>query len=466
METNYREELLNLLDKTHIHILPSYQAISNDEELAFKSWKSFTYDYDPDYQNFSFKKWYAAGNWNNAFQAYSENIKFWEKILESKFFPNRYSYNNEDNSYTILLEEDFQKSYPIIANHFLKNNDKLLELFNKTKNQTFFDLTTLSQEEKAVAMKNFIIHIVEKESYLSYPYSEYLTKFENDRKFISKLLEIDYNIYSKLSPELREDKEYIDIILKNPKSFKLLPNELKENSEYINIGLKNKENFYELSPQNQNKYFDKWIDEGISTITYKLVNQFNNAQREKIFTLDILLLKQHLENKPEQIYSIAEKLLKQDFNKFIDVIPLKVLQSFSNIDSTSIKSALEDFIVKYNKQGFDKSDEKYLLLISKDAELFEKLNHNVFYRLNSSINEVSKHTVGKSWFIQKSQIVLEELEKGNLNNETAKKYLIKAREKLTIDELKNLSLPNEEIVENVKNLIKTNEVIKKIKIKH
>lgn len=466
METNYRDELLNLLKNNRIYTLPSYQAISNDEQLAIISWESFSYDYEPEYQNFSFKKWYAQGDWNNALQAYADNTVFWEKILQSKFHSGRYSYNNEDNSYTILLDEGFQKSYPIIANHFLKNNDKLVELFNKTKNKTFFDLTTLSQDEKEVVMKNFIIQLAEKREFSYSSYSQYLIKFENDKQFVSKLLEIDYNLYAKLSPQLQDNEEYINIILKNPASFKLLSNELKKNPDYINIGLQHKENFYELSALNQNKYFDTWIEDGISTITYKMVNQFNNTQKQKIFSLNVSLLKQFLEHKPEQISVMAEKLLNQDFDKFINVIPAKVLQGFSVIDSTSIKPVLEDFINTYNKQGFDKSDEKYLLLISKDPQLFEKLNENVFYKLNTSISEVSKHTVEKSWFIQKSQTILQELDKGNLTPEIAKSYVIKAREKLTIDELKNLSLSNEDIVENVRLLVQGNEVVKKTKLKH
>lgn len=466
MELNYKEELFELLKNNSITTLPSYQAISNDEKLAVLAWKSFNYDYNPNYQEFNFKKWYAEGDWNNTLQAYSNNTAFWEKILESRFNSNKYGYNDENNSYTLLLDEDFKKSYPVIVNHFLKNNDKLLELFNKTKNKTFFDLITLSSEEKVVAMKEFITNIVYKHDYLYSPYDEELKKNQNDREFISKLLAIDFNIYSKLDESLRNDKEYIDIILKSPASFKLLSQELKENTDYIEIALKNRDNFYELSSKNQGKYFDQWIEKGITTITYKSLQQFNNVQREKIFSLNTNLFKQFLDHKADQAYPIAEKLLRQDFNKFIDIVPVKVLLKLDYSDLESIKPTLENFIDNYNKQGLEKSDEKYLILISKHTELFEKLNENLFYKLNSSIEEVTKNTVGKPWFINMSAKILTQLDEENLTPQIAENYLKKARNKLTIDTLKDLKLPNEDIIENVRNLLAGQEIVKKVKPKN
>jgi hypothetical protein len=414
MMINYQEELLAMLENNELRTLPSQELIDSSERVVKAIWKNKEFEsedrYGGDRYYDSFEIWYYKSKWGTILQKYSENTQLWEELL-----------GIHEGGYNFILSSIFQEDYPVIAEHFLKNNDKLIELFNKTGNKEFYDRLNLDLEKKEDVHKLFLI-----KNYYHID-KEVIKKYENDDAFVTKLLN------------------------KNSSYFTYLNTENKANKEYIKIALRGHyDNFFLLSDENKNRYFKSWATHYISKINLKNVLNLDTEQQSFILSQRHDLLSSAIQNKDRGLYQIAVDCLKKNVEEVINAFDDDSLKVFikNKENLKTIKPQLEKFVENYKGAGFTKKDNKMMFLLSYDNELTEKLQTNIFYKVSKVIESKQKQDV--DWFEYMMKKVLTLYDDKKITNEEAKILTGKVKSCLTIEAMKELRIPKENSFEFVR----------------
>lgn len=409
MSINYEEEFLNLLKNHTIRILPSQSVIDSSEQVVKALWKNYhpPSKYDSDYHSFNFAEWYKLCNWNAILQKYHDNIPLWEELLKER---GQRTYGYSENSYDYILTEDFQRYYPLIAAHFLNNNDKLIELFNITCNKGFHERIKLDENKKEDIYKMFLINSSNSVS------QELITKYENDETFVQKLL------------------------TKSPTYFSALNDENKQKHAYIKLALKNMDMFFELTPEKQDIYFNAWSKYYMEKFDFKYVKKLNEKQQEHVLSHRVNLLNTAINNGNTTQKEMAMNCLTSNLD-LITAFEDRAIILFTKSPQRmqAIKDQLQEFVVNYKDMGFAKKENKILLLINAVPELKQEIQQNIFYNVGQIFK--SKTKLDEQWY---KHIALKAIELHGSNKITdidAENLLSTAKNCLTIPALKQLRIP-------------------------
>jgi hypothetical protein len=411
---NYQEELLAMLENNELRTLPSQELIDSSERVVKAIWKNKEFEsedrYGGDRYYDSFEVWYKKSQWGTILQKYSENTQLWEELLEM-----------HEGGYEFILSSQFRSDYPIIANHFLENNDKLITLFNKTGKREFYDRLTLDLEKKEDVYKLFLInnyHQITK---------ELIEKYESDDSFVTKLLNRSVSYFADLNEENKANKEYIKIALRG---------------KY--------ENFFVLSEENKNRYFKSWTTHYISRLTLKNVLNLDTEQQAFILAQRHDLLSSAIQNKDRGLYQIAVDCLKENVEEVINAFDQDSLKTFAKNKENlkSIHPQLKKFVENYKGAGFTKKDNKMMFLLSYDKELMEKLQTNIFYKISKIIESKQKQDI--DWFEYMMKKVFSLYDDKKITNDDAKVLTGKVKSCLTIEAMKELRIPKENSFEFIR----------------
>lgn len=414
MSINYEEEIISILENNEIKVLPSKALIQSNERIAKAVWKNYIHserDDDGDYDNYnySFEKWYKAANWGDLLKSYSNNTQLWEELLASRFYKSYYNQNN--SSYDFILSSTFRQDFPEIADYFLTNNDKLIELFNKTHNDEFFKRISLDPKKKEDLYKVFLIDSSRNIK------DELIKEYESDGEFVTKLL------------------------TKYPGYFSKLNKENKNNIENIKIALRDMDNFFLINDENKNKFFKSWVKNYGGQIKLKMLDKLNSEQQCYVLEKRKDLLSSALNSEHSKHKDIATSILLNSLEENINVFDDKALNNFAknkkNLDK--IYPQLKEFIDNYTGLGFDKKENKMVLLCRYFDDLKEELQENIFYKL-TKIKE-SNQKMDKGWFISVNREVIDLFDQGKIEKSKAEAFVSISRNCLTIDALKELRIP-------------------------
>lgn len=422
---NYQEELLAMLENNELKTLPSQALIDSDERIVKAIWKNKEFEgyhkYD-DYYSDNFETWYQKSKWGTVLQKYSTNTALWEELLEV------YS-----SAHEFILNPIFQKDFPIIADHFLKDNDKLIELFNKTRNKEFHDRLTLDFDKKEDVYKLFLIN---NHRHID---AEIITKYESDDVFVNKLLTQNSSYFAYLNEENRTNKAYIKIALRG-----------------------HYDNFFLLSDENKDKYFKQWATHYIKQINFKNVLNLKSEQQAFILCQRHDLLASAILSKDNGLYQVAVDSLKDNLEELINSFGADSLKLFAkNKENLKyIQPQLEKFVDNYKGAGFSKKDNKMIMLISYNQELKEKLQANIFYKVNTILESKQKQDV--EWFEYIMKKVFNLYDNKKINNEDAKVLTGKVKSCLSIDAMKELRIPKENSFEFIRSIMMSKDLIEEL----
>lgn len=417
MSINYEEELINLLENNDIKTFPSQELIDSNIRVVKAIWRNFVTDIDED-EGFVFDEWYNAGDWGNKLKKYAEDFKLWEELLASKCYKSYLGSNN--SSYDFILTEKFQKDFPKIADYFLNNDEKLILLFNKTHNKEFYDRLKLDKTKKEDIYKMFLIDSA------TYIDNESIVQFENDEEFVQKLL------------------------MKSPSYFQKLNLSNRNKIENIKIALRTMDNFFYLSDEMREKFFKPWANAYMNQIRFKQLEQMTEEQTVYIFTHRKELLSNAINSGKYEI--IATNILTQDLDSNLSYFSEEAIKKFSKNKSNmkKIYGQLEKFVEEYADSGFSKKDKKMLILVREIPELKDKLQDNIFYRLNKLKEGGEK--MNSEWFESITREAINLYENGKVNREKVEAFVFIAKGCLEISSLKELRLPKNNTFDYLKSI--------------
>lgn len=420
MSINYEEELLNYLENNTYKTLPSQAVIDSSERMVKAIWKNFIVESRED-EPYTFSTWYIGSDWGTRLQKYKDNIPLWEELFESKF--NKAYWPSNQSSYDFILSGTFRHDYPVIADHFLCNNDKLIKLFNKTRNQDFYKRLTLDINKKEDLLKSFLI---ENSSTIT---NELIEKFEADSGFVKKLLNKSSRYFGNLSKENRN------------------------NDEYIRIALSEMDNFFLLSEEKQDKYFNSWANKFATRLRLKNLESFKPEQQSYILSCRQDLLSSAISSDNKNFRLIAVSCLLVDVKANINSFSEDAIKVFASNKKNLeiIKPQLENFVEAYSDGGVSKKDNKMVFLLRYFPELKEKIEENIFYQINQLFE--SKKKFGVDWFEDVAKKIIELYDNKKVNIDTADFFITKSRGCLTIEALKELRLPKLNAFDHVKTIV-------------
>ncbi len=436
---DYKKELLEILKNNTISKMPSQELIDSDVEIVKALWKNFDPDSDKDYdEGFRFSKWYKDSEWGSKLQKYSQDFKLWEELLESKFYSG-YLYNNE-TSYNFLLTEEFKKDFQEVVNHFLSDNDKLITLFNKTKNQKFFDLLDLDLNKKEEVLKLFLVgsNITIEQSLID--------KYQNDDQFVTALLENKPFYFSKLSQEN------------------------KNNQKYIDLAITEIDTFSHLSEEKKVENFKNWCSVNMQRIKPSHLKDLNTIQKATVFFYNQNLLASAFSKTNKENEKIATILLSKDFQKFIPMIPNDlVFELAKNQESMNKLKPELDRLSQSNKHFANvNGNTKIFYLIKQFPDLEEKLNNNVYFELYKDSLEfkdkqekaIANRFKDFNWLKEKAKKLVSMYDQGKLTKEEGDNFISVARGFLDRELLKELKLPRNALFDFMKSEILKEELDK------
>lgn len=449
MSIDFKKHLLTQLQNDTVYNLPDVEVINSDIEFALACWKNFSVHLFP-HASLTIEAWYSAGKWKTNLNNYKEDINFWEKALEEGHF-----------HYEVLLYENFQQDFPIITNHYLKNNEKLESLYLKTGKEEFFNLIDSSEEEK-YKIKNY--YYAEKGNRVP---QEFITQYEHDPSFTIKLLTRNAGYFQSLNKDNRSKPEYIKLALSNnPLNFEYLSESDRDNGEYIKLAFSRKANvhlhkiaanFHLLSEQRKESLFSSWLKHFGLYLSGSDIPKLNEMQREEVFKFRPELLEGVLQNQSKKYGDLTKKLLNEDFNKYISYISMNLLlDEYKTLeDILPIKIDLENYINTYiPKTKLSRKDKNILYLIKLDDDLRVKLNENIGYKINTIIEKPEK--ISSETFFEFTNEIIVLCNAKDINEEQSELYVKTLRGKLDSSAHKELKLPKEGIF-NYLCMLKLNE---------
>ena len=401
MTIDFRKAFVELLTKHEIHHLPDQQIIDQNSDIAQLIWKNYSppSEYSWDEESERSIKINTGSDWGQILSAYKNHTQFWEKAFES------------NNSYEILLTDNFKIYFPFITSFWLSNDEKLLLAFEKTKNKEFTDLindsTTKEDTYKTYLLNN--TRIVKTED---------LQRFQDDKKFVATILSQYPSMYCDLNEENKNNHDYIKLALRLKTNIKNIPEKYQNNATIRDYWFKI-----------HTKYFDS-----------KDILEFSDDEKRNLFLQRPDFLGSLLNHKPNSNYTkYAIELLSTDILKYInnfgmDTIKALKLDLFCN---EGFKLSLNNFLASYcGTDPSSKTDEKIFSLIKDKPEFTNVLDDNLFYIFRK--NRLSKTLINNIEYNQWIEIILDKNHKNELTSDNARR-LINALKKITkIEVLKEL----------------------------
>lgn len=422
---NYEKAFVDFIKSNEFKVLPPQQLINENEEIATAVWNNFTI---PIIQNaytndFTFEKWYKAGNWSVVLSHYKENIHFWENILD-----------NPGSNYKILLYPEFQKEFPVIVNHYLNNNEKLQNILYKTENEDFFELINLPPEEK-----NQLYRFYRLEKKGSVP-RDYIPTQEHDEKFVALLLSVNKDYYDSLNEVNRNNDKYIEIVL-------------APNKKYRDEGFNNLKHF---PIEKRETVFPLWLVKYKDSIEVKHMKMFTQNESEMILKNKPTLLMSLLQHQHKQYGYIAHQFLQKDFLYYVEKIHIDGIKSLfpSSVEIQPFKKdiikLIDSYIPKVKQTQLDKI---MIYLCNLDPELEIHLSENIAFNIDNFINkEKEQHintpnvrvTILESDFFNIIGKIILMFENGRINDTKATQCILRLKSHLPTESLKELKLPKDD----------------------
>lgn len=406
VKINMKNIIEDLIKENYLYKIPEslQPLIEEDKNFALLVWNNFKIDLDY-YEEFDLADWYKATDWKWKLGNYINDFDFWEVAIKQF-------------DYKLLLNEDFKKDFPLVANYFLENNDRLLKILKETSNKDFYNLLKLSEEELEEINKDFLINNT---SYIpKEEFNKYQEGTKQDINFIKKMLKKSANNYFSLNDENKQNPEFIRMCLKEKSVFFSIPEKLKD------------------------MFFIDWLIEHKAEIKIKDLSLLSKKQEERV-----------LEDRPDMVldlinadkksyFSYGIKLLEKDFEKYIKALNIdKFKEIWGTHSIEKIYPLLETYVNNFNKFDLSKTDNMFIYLIKKDEKLSKQLENNVLYKISTGLN--SKENLSHETFIEYYRVLSKSFELGECDEEKIEGLLNKARLKLSIPDLKEHKYPKKDL---------------------
>lgn len=395
---DYKEEFFNLLKHNVVYNLPSQELIDSDEEVAKLVWNNYCPVSRYEASSMGSEEIFNQASWPIVLRKYTKDIAFWNEILEKE-------------KYSSLLKKHFVEAFPVIAEHWLKDKQKLYQLFEKT-NDTYFYEKIPDSDEKHSYYKNYLM------TGNMYRVSDNdILKYENDPLFVKELLEKQPSNYKKLNELNRKKHEFVAMALAYKDNLNHIPLEYQQNPTIKNYWFKMHSRNFSLRE--------------IAILPFE----------ERLFCIQVNpdLLGPALMNNFNGFKEVTVKLLEQDLDTFLTPISTQTLESRLPAivaENKIIRQQLQSFISNYNETTKNNLNFKKLFLIEKDPELKIQADTNLFYVLRNQ--KISTIKFNQEQFEQFSKVILDKNFHGELNSDDARKLFAYLRVVTEIEVLKQL----------------------------
>lgn len=398
MEINYKQELLDLLENNEIKNLPSQNLIDSDIRFALAIWKN----YEPnlnlskyEYEDITEEDYYKALKWGTILNSYQENIDFWHQSFELK------------QNYKILLTDAFKEDFPFITKKWLNDDDKLIELFEKTKNKDFLNL--VKSDEKNIIYKDYLIKNI------NHATKEDIEKYQEDLLFVTKLLSVRPFNYINLSEFNKHNHDYIKLALKNKDMWSEIPEKFQKESVIRTY----------------------WFNSNINKFQLKEVDDLKEEEKVQYFKYNPNGLNSALNKNYYKYKEIAIKFLEEDIQTYISAIPTEFLENDIKKELSKnniLKNNLINFIKSYKKvDKFSPKEKNLFNLAAGDNEIEEIASNNFFYVLQGK--KLSNQKIEQEEFNAWIKIIIKD---ENLLPDDARKLILLLKSVTAIEVLKLL----------------------------
>lgn len=403
--------LLSILNDNRIEKIPQTPLEVNNIEVVLALWENCRpkLSIDDEYllRASYVNEWYQKNDWKQILSHYNDNYLFWDKAIQ-KF------------QYKLLLDKNFKKDFPTVVDYYLKDNNFLESIFNKTKNKDFFELISKTSEEKDIIYTNYL------------------------NSAASSIVIEDIRKYQ----DVKEDVSFIKKALsKNPDYYKHLNERNKENLEFIRLAIVKRENYYKIPENLKSLFFVDWYNRFKQEINPKEIPFFTLEQQERILMERPILLIATINSGQKQYYHLIKKVIDKDL-KTIDEFDLKhLMSSYANEnDIGMIRVKVEKFIENYQYLGcLRERDQKLAYIASLDEQLNQKLKENIYIQINDCIYGSNKKELTNTIFENFFEILLKKQKDNKIKPEEIEELLIKARKKLSITDLIENRYPKKDL---------------------
>lgn len=406
-QINYQQVILDLLNNNAITSPPPKEVLNLSEDIALALWKNFESGSDY-YDNFDALDWYKEGNWNDLLSGYKENIGFWEKALDMK------RYKDE-----ILIFTSFREEFPIVAQHFLGTEEKLVSLLNQTKNIEFF-------------------HMIQKLN---------VSKERQEEIYIDYVMKNTYEIDDKTMQNYSSKPDVIKKLLgARPNSYLYLSKQDQKNDDYIKIAMKDENVLFSLPSNKRQEYFGLWL-QNQQNMTLQLFKRLDNDERLEVMNKNIVMMANILQNQTEQYIGMVKKFCQNNPEIGIEYLPTKYInQVYSSDMKQKMFDSLENYVNNYDSiDGFTKSDINKIMIISHFPGLHKKLHNNKVFALNDKCYYDQKKRILKSDFEEMFELLEEKYNKQELTYEECENKLNKLKGRINIPQLKEAKYPGKNL---------------------
>lgn len=418
---NYKDEYSKLLAKNPITSLPPQEIIDDSKEVALLIWNNFyedSYRYDrDDYFKIDLVKNYELYKVNELFSFYKNDVDFWKTVLL--------------NNNNLIFSENFKKDFSNIYKTILQDKSFIISLYEKNEEIELLSLIELSEDEKTTIEKN---HLLKKSSV----YFSEIKNFSLDKDFLLQLLKTKHQsnnraIYKELPEEYKKDREIIKLcVFKNDwEAFLSMPLDIQK--ELFN------------GTKNWNK----------SIICSKLMTKFIWEHQEELLQDNIQILRDLLNKSFSKYSKIAKSKIQKNISLLSEFEKQHILNILDEEQDNGIK-LLTDYIKKFKKTAFSKGEEKVFSIISnyikEKKESFEilkvELNKSLYYRIAN--NKLNNTKISEYDFNRVFINIFDMYQNKEINYEQAESLSNGLKKSLTIDSLKELRLPKNDLFSYLK----------------
>lgn len=408
---SYQEEYYKLIENHIFYQLPEQGMIDYDERVALAILKNYQnkvlhneYQYD-EYNR------YEEIKFNEILVNYKHNKSFWEKA----------------NIQDYLLNEDFRKQFPEISFQFLSDKDFLLKFFNDKKNKLILDSlnTLVPKEEFEILEKSFLLSKGAK--------ADDLKKYEHDEDFIKEMLRKRPYLYEELSEDIKNKESIIHVYLEYEPSILSFPRERQNQL------------FYTWAKLHRNwdmKTIDQLDYDYLKPIMKKINKSNNELLMQKLLSRNINKYQEVIVDFFEQNKNITV------FTKMIKEKPINDLSPIlKNMDCTFY---LQNWLNNYSYKQSDKFDNKMLEILKDYTHLKSEWKESFDFKLMNKINK--NEAISFDLFREALDVQFRKLNEQKITYEKLETNMLQLKKYLSVDILKEMKLPNKNIVEYLQHM--------------